>query len=452
MSWYENRAPTVLPKDLGLWRNSAARWCQDVGTNGTADHTITFGATGDTPIVGDWDRDGDDDIGIHRSGSARIALDIGSNGTVDRDLFIGAANIDEVFVGDFDSDGFDDDLLIYRANIAKFYFDLDADGTVNRSHVLGASDIDEIHIGDFNGDGLDVVLIYSANQAKFFIDFGADGSVENSFLLGAINIDTVLVGDFDGDGNDDIAIHRASRATYFIDLRANGTVDRQHQFGRVDVDRALVGDVNRDNVDDIIVHRASDSRFLIDLDNDGTLNSTFLFGASTDFAIVGTWSGALLAAGGENQSGEPAATLTAERLAPVVDAAIDIWVGSGLTSDQLEQLRSVTYTVSDLPGGQLGAAVSSSIVIDTDAAGYGWFVDQTPHENEEFVDLGNQVLLTAGESAAAGRMDLLTVVLHELGHLLGHGHDADSSDVMNGWLATGVRRLPTEAEIALVSD
>jgi hypothetical protein len=42
-------------------------------------------------------------------------------------------------------------------------------------------------------------------------------------------------------------------------------------------------------------------------------------------------------------------------------------------------------------------------------------------------------------------MDLLTAVVHELGHVLGHDdHYADllAGDVMNGQLRVGIRKLP----------
>jgi hypothetical protein len=80
-------------------------------------------------------------------------------------------------------------------------------------------------------------------------------------------------------------------------------------------------------------------------------------------------------------------------------------------------------------------------VIDLDAAGFGWFVDATPYDNSEFevtVDTGK--LKSTGTSDAFGAMDLLTVVSHEIGHLLGFDH-GDSS-LMTESLATGVRLEP----------
>ena len=74
-----------------------------------------------------------------------------------------------------------------------------------------------------------------------------------------------------------------------------------------------------------------------------------------------------------------------------------------------------------------------TIYLDDKAAGWGWFVDPTPWEDSEFTTPGNQ-----GEQH---RMDLLTVLEHELGHLLGFDHQA--TGVMEDTLATGTRETPT---------
>jgi hypothetical protein len=80
-------------------------------------------------------------------------------------------------------------------------------------------------------------------------------------------------------------------------------------------------------------------------------------------------------------------------------------------------------------------------VIDGDAAGIGWYVDVSPAESGEFrVRLDRNVLAAAPESEAYGRFDLLTVVAHELGHMLGFDHDdAGRFAVMAEDLDPGVR-------------
>src|SRR5437867_3561098 len=54
---------------------------------------------------------------------------------------------------------------------------------------------------------------------------------------------------------------------------------------------------------------------------------------------------------------------------------------------------------------------------------------------------------------AAREMDLLTVVMHELGHVIGldSRYDGDTSDLMYVYLGTGERRLPTAADLPVVA-
>ena len=120
-------------------------------------------------------------------------------------------------------------------------------------------------------------------------------------------------------------------------------------------------------------------------------------------------------------AGSPAAnpsvnTFTQEQLPPILAEAIARWQGPGV--DTLP-LANVTVQIVDLADGYLGMADGNTIYLDDNAAGWGWFVDATPQNDLEFVRLGNQ-----SESAAAD-MDLLTVVMHELGHLLDYDHDQE---------------------------
>jgi hypothetical protein len=43
----------------------------------------------------------------------------------------------------------------------------------------------------------------------------------------------------------------------------------------------------------------------------------------------------------------------------------------------------------DLPGASLAQTTSDKITLDTDAAGYGWFIDYTPYLNEEWLPTSN---------------------------------------------------------------
>ncbi len=78
----------------------------------------------------------------------------------------------------------------------------------------------------------------------------------------------------------------------------------------------------------------------------------------------------------------------------------------------------------DLPGRVLAesrpglADEADVIVFDTDAAGIGWFVDATPWEDIELESGGTGVQ----------SFDLLTVMTHEIGHLLGFGRGFEAFD------------------------
>ncbi|HYT95205.1 MAG TPA: hypothetical protein VEL76_41190, partial [Gemmataceae bacterium] len=143
---------------------------------------------------------------------------------------------------------------------------------------------------------------------------------------------------------------------------------------------------------------------------------------------------------------DEAAAITGEQLAPIVAAAIDRWADTpGLATDA-KALREAAVVIADLPELMIGQTIGNSIVIDPTAAGYGWFVDVTPWDDSEFADpKANGMLEAPNASAAVGRMDLLTVVMHELGHLLGKDDivaEVNPVDLMNATLAAGVRRLP----------
>ena len=108
---------------------------------------------------------------------------------------------------------------------------------------------------------------------------------------------------------------------------------------------------------------------------------------------------------------------------PQVDAllreALARWQAAGVDT---AGLGSIVVHIADLPGDTLGLASGNTIWLDADAAGWGWFVDPTPGDDLEFTKPGDQ--------REQGRMDLLTAILHELGHLLDRDHD--DSNVKHG--------------------
>jgi hypothetical protein len=91
----------------------------------------------------------------------------------------------------------------------------------------------------------------------------------------------------------------------------------------------------------------------------------------------------------------------------------------------------------------------NTIWIDQTAAGFGWFTDVSLASSAAFSQtLGASEFQAAVDSPANGHIDLLTVVLHELGHVLGYESidpSIQGQDWMTSTLGTGIRRLPDPA-------
>jgi cyclophilin family peptidyl-prolyl cis-trans isomerase len=174
-------------------------------------------------------------------------------------------------------------------------------------------------------------------------------------------------------------------------------------------------------------------------------NGAFTFSHLTK-SITITAPEALMVAAALPPQGSPA-LLTGAQLTPIVAEAEKRWEAE-LGTQATAALAGITIGVANLPAGMLGETVGSTIIIDQDAAGYGWFVDPTPGDDAEFtVAAGPYTLAAPQGTAAASRADLLTTVMHEMGHVLGYQDDT-AGDLMNATLPLGARRTAVDAALA----
>ena len=96
------------------------------------------------------------------------------------------------------------------------------------------------------------------------------------------------------------------------------------------------------------------------------------------------------------------------------------WVDSSLHT-VLRNAKAALTNFTNLPGTTIGQTTGSGqnaqLILDNNAAGHGWFVDATPADNVEFLPTSNPNEWVARPgSEAEGRIDLLTVLLHEYAH------------------------------------
>jgi hypothetical protein len=132
-----------------------------------------------------------------------------------------------------------------------------------------------------------------------------------------------------------------------------------------------------------------------------------------------------------------ASSITDAQIDSILSTALGLWQQAGISSSTIDPWRKDRVVIADLPGDLLGVSILDKIMIDRDAAGWGWFIDPTPDQSEEFVS--NKGTTDASRS----RVDLLSVVLHELGHAFGWSDQANEGGVMGERLAPGVRRFVT---------
>jgi hypothetical protein len=149
-------------------------------------------------------------------------------------------------------------------------------------------------------------------------------------------------------------------------------------------------------------------------------------------------------AAGPAPTGENTAPgLVASQIQPIVVEAEAIWAKVlGPNNARLAILNGITVQVGELPNAQIGDTIGDTIYIDSTADGWGWYIDPAASGNAGFQSTTTPGVMTAVPgSAAAGHMDLLSTVLHEMGNVMGFPEDT-GADVTGSVLSAGTRRLP----------
>ncbi|MFL6277377.1 MAG: HYR domain-containing protein, partial [Blastocatellia bacterium] len=154
----------------------------------------------------------------------------------------------------------------------------------------------------------------------------------------------------------------------------------------------------------------------------------------------------LRAVRGEASNIDGVQPLRSEELAWLAQAAIQRWKEAGIADEDLARLQAVTFELADLPAGQIASVKGNFIRVDETGAGYGWFLDNTPEGDYEYdVLVIGKELQTTELSPANGRMDLLTVLVRELGAVYLQGRNKTPKKLrplMEPTLSPSVRRVP----------
>jgi hypothetical protein len=145
-------------------------------------------------------------------------------------------------------------------------------------------------------------------------------------------------------------------------------------------------------------------------------------------------------AGTITEQGQMAGSLTETVLGAMGYQAVEIWAAAGISAEGISTMDAANLLTEDLSymGGVLGLAMFGEVTIDDDAVGYGWYID-------DLIDP------YATDTNIVG-VDLLTVMLHEYGHILGFAHNDIEGDIMNPTLSLGQRKMPEVGYQGVMAD
>jgi cyclophilin family peptidyl-prolyl cis-trans isomerase len=413
-------ASTAAPGDtVGLFASTGSTFfLHNTNSSGYADTMPNYGpaSAGWIPVVGDWDGNGTDTLGLYNPATSTFYLkNTNSTGMADVTFVYGPAN-------------------------------------------SGWTPI----AGDWNGDGTDTIGLYDPATSVFYLrNTNNTGYADLNLVFGPAHSGwQPIAGDWDGNTTTTIGLYNPATSTFYLrNTNNSGYADVTFIYGAGNSGRkAIAGDWDGNGTSTIGLYDPTASVFHLRNSNSaGSDDAAFTYGPANGgwTPIVGDWNGAaaLRAADGAVVAAPDTAPLVQSELQPLVTEAIAQWAAAGLPASAVDALKNVRVAIADLAGANLGLTQQDTIYIDQDAAGHGWFVDPTPQQDEEFVAGGSsqQHGQPAVDSRALDRIDLLTAVEHELGHVLGLA-DVNSTvdDLMSGTLSTGLRRKVAVADVDAV--
>jgi hypothetical protein len=305
-------------------------------------------------------------------------------------------------------------------------------------------------VGDWTGSGHTGIGVFDPTTATFYLrNSDSPGAPDFVIHYGGAGWQPV-VGDWDGNGTTTIGVVDPTSMTWYLrNSNSPGAPDiTPFKYGAPGW-TAVAGNWNAGGSTGIGVFDPSNAKwYLRNSTSPGAPDTTpFAYGGANWQPVPGNYTplAVLTAATGQTPPSAPVTLLTDAQLQTVVAGALSRLADAGVDPALLKTLQAAQFQVSPLPNGTLTVAQVSNgaVLVNPNAAGYGWFIDATPLQDEEFSRAANGAQVAVANGPAAGRMDLLTAVLHEMGSLAGSS-DVNPlrfpDDVMANLLPTGLRR------------
>jgi hypothetical protein len=237
------------PTTIGVYRPSnSAFYLRNSNMAGAADLIIPFGQSGDLPLTGDWDGNGDDTIGVFRPSNSTFYLR-NSNTPGPADIIV-----------QFGQSG---DLPV---------------------------------VGDWDGNGAVTIGVYRQGRTFLLRNSNTPGAADITLQFGTLNGSPVtggapLAGDWDGNGTITLGIHKPATDTfYFRNALSQGPVDVVVTYGQSGADAPVTGDWDGNLTRTIGYYHLSDQSFhLRNMNSGGPDDLSFVFGLPGDVPVAGRW-------------------------------------------------------------------------------------------------------------------------------------------------------------------
>jgi hypothetical protein len=208
----------------GMW------YLRNALSSGPANAVFRYGRSGDLPVMGDWNGDGNDTVGLARFPAANTGQftwhlrdsNNGGGATVTPFQFgtVRFVAVDRLgsipIVGDWDGDGKDTiGVAQFGDNLAgPITFHLRNSNTAGPDDVVvsyGRTDRDFPIVGDWDGNGTDTVGVTRGPNLWLLRNSNSNGNADMSFAFGSSApgiVELPVVGDWDGNGSDDPGVLR----------------------------------------------------------------------------------------------------------------------------------------------------------------------------------------------------------------------------------------------------
>ena len=274
-------------------------------------------------------------------------------------------------------------------------------------------------LADTAAEGVESVVLAIDPQAHYAVgNATASAAIQDNTSLPTLSVLDVAVAEGDRKGWATVTITLSAPSTSSVtvtvrtyDATAKAGSDYEGYVGSVTI---AAGQTSTAVQIRILGDRTREGDETFTLELSGPVGAVIADGVGT--VTIYDDDGARLLASTMGANGS-AGNLSDAELAVVLDAAIAAWIAAGA---DLAALSGITVELATLDGVILAEESRGHLRIDVDAAGWGWHLDP-------------------GSAVPGDRIDLLSVLLHEIGHVLGFDHH--STGLMVGTIESGTRAV-----------